>query len=237
MNYISKINNLVENLEVFENEEFGQVRAINIENEPWFVAKDIVKDLGYEINKTTSYTKYINQYCSQEDIKKVNNSTAELFGMKDAGRKGEILINEYALYDLVLDSPLPSAKKFKKWITHKVLPSIRKHGAYMTDNVLEQAISNPDFMIGLLTNLKEEKEKRRIAEDENIKLSEIIEEQKPKMEYLDEILNCTDAMLVTNIAFDYGLSARALNRILCEERVQRKVRNQYILYSEYMGKG
>lgn len=80
-------------------------------------------------------------------------------------------------------------------------------------------------------------EEKRIAEGENIKLSKIIESQKPKVEYADKILSCKDAMLVTNIAFDYGLSAKALNKILCEERVQRKVRNQYILYSEYMGKG
>lgn len=80
-------------------------------------------------------------------------------------------------------------------------------------------------------------EKLQIAEEENIKLGQIIESQKPKVEYVDKILSCKDAMLVTNIAFDYGLSAQALNKILCEEKVQRKVRNQYILYSEYMGKG
>lgn len=80
-------------------------------------------------------------------------------------------------------------------------------------------------------------EQLQIAEEENIKLGQIIESQKPKVEYVDKILSCKDAMLVTNIAFDYGLSAQALNKILCEEKVQRKVRNQYILYSEYMGKG
>ena len=80
-------------------------------------------------------------------------------------------------------------------------------------------------------------EKLQIAEEENIKLGQIIESQKPKLEYLDKILSCDDALLMTSIAFDYGLSAQALNKILCEEKVQRKVRNQYILYSEYMGKG
>ena len=118
------------NLQIFSNEEFGEIRTLLIDGQPWFVGKDIVCSLGYEINKTTSYTKYINQYCSKEDIKKLNNSTAELFGIKDVGRKGELLINEYALYDLVFESPLPSAKTFKSWVTHEVLPSIRKTGSY-----------------------------------------------------------------------------------------------------------
>ena len=66
-----------------------------------FVGRDVVKALSYEINKTTSYTKYVKKYCNKEDIKKVNNSTAQLFGIEDAGRKGELLINEYALYDFL----------------------------------------------------------------------------------------------------------------------------------------
>lgn len=131
MDCINEMNNLVQNLEVFENEEFGPVRATTINNEPWFVGKDVVKELGYEISKSMSYTYYIKRYCSEDDIKKVNNCDAQLFGIKDAGRKGELLINEYALYDLVLDSPLPSAKQFRKWITHEVLPSIRKTGGYI----------------------------------------------------------------------------------------------------------
>lgn len=117
-------------LMLFKNEEFGEIRVIEIDNEPWFVGKDVVKDLGYEISKTMSYTYYINKYCSEDDIKKVNNCDAQLFGIEDAGRKGELLINEYALYDLVFESPLPQAKVFKSWVTHEVLPSIRKTGKY-----------------------------------------------------------------------------------------------------------
>ena len=94
---------------------------------------------------------------------------------KKLGQRGGLLINEYALYDLTLTSPLPSAKEFKRWVTHEVLPSIRKHGAYMTDNVLEQAISDPDFFIGLLENLKAEKEKRKLAEERNQKLNKEID--------------------------------------------------------------
>lgn len=121
-------------LMLFNNNEFGEIRVIEIDSEPWFVGKDIVKALGYEINKTTSYTKYINQYCSDEDIKNYNKETQFQYRIeldyKELGQRGGLLINEYALYDLVFESPLPSAKAFKSWVTHEVLPSIRKTGKY-----------------------------------------------------------------------------------------------------------
>lgn len=155
-NYFNESNELKQQqnnspVSVFDNEEFGEIRSILIDNEPWFVGKDIVNSLGYEINKTTSYSKYINQYCSKEDIKKLNNSDAGLFGIKNAGRKGEILINEYALYDLVFESPLPSAKAFKRWVTHEVLPSIRKNNVYSVSfsdkDILLKAVDIVDVKI------------------------------------------------------------------------------------------
>ena len=117
-------------LMLFNNNEFGEIRGKLLDELCWFVGRDVIRDLGYEISKSMSYTYYINKYCNKEDIKKVNNCDAQLFGIKDAGRKGELLINEYALYDLVFESPLPSAKAFKSWVTHEVLPSIRKTGKY-----------------------------------------------------------------------------------------------------------
>ena len=204
-------------LQIFKNEEFGEIRTLLIDEQPWFVGRDVVKDLSYEISKTMSYTYYINKYCSEDDIKKVNNCNAQLFGIDDAGRKGELLINEYALYDLILTSPLPSAKEFKRWVTHEVLPSIRKHGAYMTDNILEQAISNPDFMIGLLQNLKEEKEKRKLAEERNQKL-----------------IHNNKTYTATEIAKELGFkSATALNKDLEEKKIQYKVNGTWVLCARY----
>ena len=116
-------------LMLFNNEEFGEIRTLLIDGQPWFVGKDIVCSLGYDLNNH-SYTEYIKKYVLEDDIKKVNNRDARLFRIEDAGRKGELLINEYALYDLVFESPLPSAKTFKSWVTHEVLPSIRKTGSY-----------------------------------------------------------------------------------------------------------
>lgn len=144
-------------LQVFNNKDFGELRGKLLEDLCWFVGRDVIRDLGYEINKTTSYTKYINQYCDKDDIKKLNNSTAGLFGIENPGRKGEIIINEYALYDLIFESPLPSAKKFKRWVTHEVLPSIRKTGKYElrnSNNSLTSVESKMDNVIEEINIMK-----------------------------------------------------------------------------------
>lgn len=194
MDYINEMNNLVQNLKVFENEEFGPVRATTINNEPWFVGKDVVKELGYEISKSMSYTYYIKRYCCEDDIKKVNNCDAQLFGIKDAGRKGELLINEYALYDLVLDSPLPSAKQFRKWITHEVLPSIRKTGGYIPH---DENMSDDEIMArALLVAQKTIEEKSKLLQQ----AKETIEDMKPKA-LVGECLEVSkDSILVRELA-------------------------------------
>ena len=149
-------------LQVFKNDLFGEVRVGMIDNEPWFVAKDIVERLQYNL-EGNSYTKYIKQYVSEEDTKKLNKSMADLFGIKDAGRKGELLINEFGLYDLVLDAPLPSAKAFRKWITHEILPSIRANGGYIlaNENETDEEIMARALIVAQKTI---EKKNKKIAE-------------------------------------------------------------------------
>ena len=209
----------MKDLQIFKNEKFGQVRVVEIDNEPWFVGRDIINSLGYDLNNH-SYTRYINQYCSKEDIKKLNNPDAGLFGIENAGRKGELLINEYALYDLALESPLPSAKEFKKWVTHEVLPSIRKHGVYMTDDILERTLADPDFMINLLTNLKEEKEKRRLAEERTKRL-----------------IHNSRTYTATEIAKELGFkSAKTFNKDLENKKIQYKVNGVWVLSADYSDK-
>ena len=117
-------------LMLFNDDEFGKIRGKLLDELCWLVGRDVVRDLGYDLSTGTSYTQYIKKYCDEKDIKKLNKCDAHLFGIDDAGRKGELLINEYALYDLVFESPLPQAKAFKSWVTHEVLPSIRKTGKY-----------------------------------------------------------------------------------------------------------
>lgn len=214
----------MKDLQIFKNEEFGEIRVIEIDNEPWFVGRDVVKALGYEISKTTSYTKYINQYCNQEDIKNYNKETQFCYRIeldyKELGQRGGLLINEYALYDLALESPLPSAKKFKRWITHEVLPSIRKHGAYMTDDILERTLEDPDFLINLLTNLKEEKEKRKLAEE---RASRLIHNRR--------------TYTATEIAKELGFkSAREFNKDLENKKIQYKTNGTWVLSADYSDK-
>ena len=214
-------------LTVFNNMEFGEIRTLNIENEPWFVGKDVAEALKYnEPNKA------ISRHIDEDDRMKYPI-------IDNLGRKQESwIINESGLYSLILGSKLPNAKRFKRWVTSKVLPQIRKTGGYIpyTPEDDDMTIMAKALQISQRT-IEQKNAQLRIAEEENIKLSRVIEGYKPKVEYVDEILSCNDALLTTNIAFDYGLSAQALNKILCEERVQRKVRGQYVLYSDYMGKG
>lgn len=126
------------NLQIFNNEIFGSIRVGMIDDEIWFVAKDVVERLQYDLS-ANSYTKYVKRYVSEdEDIMNYNKETQVQYGLKldykELGQRGGLLISEYGLYDLVLAAPLPSAKEFKKWITHEVIPSIRKYGGYMVTN-------------------------------------------------------------------------------------------------------
>ncbi|MGG3706994.1 BRO family protein [Heyndrickxia coagulans] len=153
-------------LQVF-NFKQNEVRTILKGNEPWFVAKDVSVILGFE--HTPTMTRILD-----EDEKGVH------IVHTPGGEQHMTIINEPGLYSVILKSRKPEAKEFKRWITHEVIPSIRKHGAYMTPETLEKTISDPDFLIGLLTNLKEEKAKRVKAEQER---NRVIEQQRADLPY------------------------------------------------------
>ena len=206
-------------LQVFNNDLFGEIRVGLIDNEPWFVARDVVERLQYNL-EGNSYTKYIKQYVSEEDTKKLNKSMADLFGIKDAGRKGEILINEFGLYDLVLDAPLPSAKAFRKWITHEVLPSIRANGGYIlaNENETDEEIMAKALLIA-----------QKTIENKN----KLIEELKPKAEKYTTIYNSDNLYKTTDVAKDLGMSATKLNKILNEKEIIFKKGTTWYFYSKY----
>ena len=145
-------------------------------------------------------------------------------------------ITEDGLYDVILDSRKPEAKRFRKWVTSEVLPTIRKHGAYMTKDTLERAITEPDFLIQLATTLKEEKAKRLEAEQQCEAQKQIIGEMEKKVSYLDLILSSTSTVTITQIAQDYGMSGQRMNKLLHGLRIQYKVGEQWILYAEYKDK-
>lgn len=166
-------------LQVFNNEEFGQVRTVVQGEDVWFLAKDVCDIL--ELNDTNK------ALLALDDDEK---SKHEQYS--GSGRK-PMIINESGLYSLILRSRKPQAKAFKKWVTSEVLPSIRKHGAYMTDQVLEQAVTNPDFAIGLLTKLKEEKEKLAAAQQQ-------IVQQQPLVIFAEACMQSNESLKVSEVA-------------------------------------
>lgn len=168
-------------LQIFENADFGSVRTLMINDAPYFVGKDITEILGY-----TNSSKALADHVDDED--KLNNES-----LSSLGQRGGWLINESGLYSLILSSKMPNAKKFKHWVTAEVLPSIRKHGAYMTQETLEQAILNPDTMIQLCTALKEEREKRTVLEHQ-------VEKDKPKVLFADAVTTSHTSILVGELA-------------------------------------
>ncbi|WP_122788859.1 phage antirepressor [Intestinibacillus sp. Marseille-P6563] len=213
-------------IELFRNEEFGEIRVVEIDEQPWFVGKDVASILGY--------AKPLNALATH-----VDDDDSLKWGLTDSlGRMQEtIIINESGLYSLVLSSKLPTAKKFKRWVTSEVLPSIRKHGAYMTDDTIEQILSDPDTIIRLATDLKEERAKRKALESENEQQRQVIKDFEPIKQYVDTILESTGTLATSQVAADYDLSARMLNKILHEEGIQHNVNGQWILYRKYMGMG
>lgn len=208
-------------LQIFENTEFGSIRTLEIDNQPYFVGKDVAEVLKY-----SNPQKAIRDHVDGED-RTVN----ELFTVN--GTKG-ILINESGLYSLILSSKLPTAKKFKHWVTSDVLPTIRRHGMYATDEL----IANPDIAIAAFTALKEEREKAKMLESKIAVQKQQIAELKPKASYYDVVLNCKDLLSISEIAKDYGKSARWLNNLLHELKVQYKQGNKiWLLYQKYANKG
>ena len=140
-------------LMIFNNPEFGEIRTVGLDGEPLLVGKDVALALGY-----TNPQKAIRDHVDDED--KTVNETFSVNGTPI------VLINESGLYSLVLSSKLPGAKKFKRWVTSEVLPSIRKHGAYMTSDTIDKMINSPEFGIKLLTALIDEQDKRKALETE-----------------------------------------------------------------------
>ncbi|WPC07979.1 phage antirepressor [Globicatella sp. PHS-GS-PNBC-21-1553] len=201
-------------LQIFKNNEFGEVRTLLINGEPYFVGKDVAEVLGY-----SNTAKAIRDHVDEED------KLTERIVL--AGQNREVIfINESGLYSLILKSKLPTAKQFKRWVTSEVLPTIRKHGVYATDELLD----NPDFLIDALQKLKAEREQRLIAEQRVLELQ-------PKASYYDVILQSKSLVSVSQIAKDYGLSATKLNQLLNEWGIQYKQGGTWLLYQKYAPMG
>lgn len=201
-------------MQVF-NYKSSQVRTVEINNEPWFVLKDVcaVLDLG----------------SAHKVSERLDEDERNQIPLTDSlGRKQETtIINESGLYNVILRSDKPEAKPFRKWVTSEVLPSIRKTGSYALPK---------DYPAALRALADAEEQKLRLLA-ENQQQAQVIADFEPIRQYVDTILESKGAMATSQIAADYGLTAQKLNKILHEGGVQRNVNGQWLLYAKYMGKG
>ena len=171
----------MQELQIFNSPEFGQIRTIERGGEPWFVGKDVAEALGYANARNA-----VPDHVDDEDKLRTQ--------IEYAGQKREVtLINESGLYSLVLSSKLPGAKQFKRWITSEVIPSIRKHDAYMTPDKLEEVLLSPDTLIQLAQNLKDEQEKRKA-------LQEQVEAQRPAVLFAGAVETSKSSILIGELA-------------------------------------
>lgn len=168
-------------LQIFRSEDFGNIRIATANGEPWFVGKDVTDILGY-----TNPSKALADHVDDDD--KLNNES-----LSSLGQRGGWLINESGLYSLILSSKMPNAKKFKHWVTSEVLPTIRKHGAYMNEQTLEQALTSPDFLIRLAQELKAEKEARQ-------RLEKQAAEDAPKVLFAKMVETAETSILIGDLA-------------------------------------
>lgn len=193
-------------LQIFKNPEFGEIRTVEVNNEPWFVGKDVAIVLGY-----SNPQKAIRDHVEDED-KGVN----EMF--TPGGKQQLPIINESGLYSLILSSKLPNAKQFKRWVTSEVLPTIRKHGAYMTPETLQEAILNPDMMIQLCQQLKAEQDKNAALKAVNSRLTVDNQIMQPKADYFDELVDRNLNTGIRETAKMYGIGQKDFVAFLLDKK-------------------
>lgn len=200
---------------------FWPVRVMELEGNPWFVAKDI---------------------CSVLEIQNVTQALGRLDederAMFNIGRQGNTnFVNESGFYSLVLSSRKPEAKVFKKWVTSEVLPAIRKHGGYLTPAKTEEILANPDLLIELATQLKKERQEKAMMRNHLSQKDALIKSLSADSKYLREELEAEGEFTATEVAKSMGMSARALNSILLSKEIIYKVGSSYVLYAQYQDKG
>lgn len=190
---------------------------------PLFLAKDVASWI--ENKQPTQMVELVDD---NEKLKCIINTS---------GQNREMwFLTEDGLYEVLMQSRKPIAKQFKHEVK-KILKDIRRHGIYATDSVIDDMLSNPEFGIKLLSELKSERERRAAAELEAKKKDQIIGELKPKADYTDTILQNNGLVNTNQIAKDYGMSANTFNKTLADLRIQYKQGGQWLLYSKYQKKG
>lgn len=209
-------------VEIFKSKEFGQVRIIEDGAKTYFCGKDVAIILGYENTR-----KAIADHCKKDGV-----TFHDLIDNLGRAQQAKF-INESNLYRLIVSSKLPAAEKFERWVFEEVLPTIRKHGLFATDELL----SNPDVLIKALQELKKERLEKQELLVKNELAKQQMKELEPKATYYDLILQTKNLISITQIAKDYGMSGTKLNKILHEEKVQYKQGKTWLLYQRYADKG
>ena len=212
-------------LKIFESEAFGKIRVLEKDGEPWFVAADVCRALGLE-----QVTRAMDRLDDDErGLLRVTHPQSTLKTLDVNG------VNEPGLYHLVLCSLKPEAKAFKRWITHEVIPSIHRHGAYMTPETLEAAIMNPDYLLKVVVALKDEKDKRKALEAANASLTVDLEIARPKAEYFDHLV---DRNLLTGLretAKELGTKEKVFVRFLLDRKyLYRDKKGRLLPYAQYV---
>ena len=221
--------NMNNDIQVFNNEQFGAIRTAGTADNPTFCLSDVCKILALD---------------SSAVMRRLDDGVISSHPIQDSlGRTQQAnFVNEDGLYDVILDSRKPEAKAFRKWVTSEVLPSIRKTGSYSANSLTALPdFTNPaeaarawaeQYELKLLEAKRADEAEHQVTE-----LSCEIETMKPKANYYDVILNNKSTVLTTQIALDYGMSAKALNKKLADLRIQHKVGDQWILYAPYISQG
>ena len=210
-------------IEVFTKAEFGELRTVNVGDKIMFVASDVAKALGYSRPADA-----ITAHCKGS----VKHRLPTNGGMQELK-----IIPGGDVYRLITHSKLPAAEKFESWVFDEVLPSIRKHGAYMTEDTIKKAMAEPDFIIKLATELKKEQEQNKQLTETCSQQQQVIGELKPKADYVDKILKSNSLVTITQIAKDYGMSGQGMNKVLHDLHIIYSCNKQWLLYSQHQAKG
>jgi len=203
-------------MQVFENEQFGQLRTVTIDGEPWFVGKDVAEALGH---KNTKYA--LATHVCEEDKCVIQRSGFPTFEIPN---RGLTIINESGLYSLIFSSQLDGAKQFKRWVTSEVLPSIRKHGAYMTDDLLEQAAINSDVAAKVAQALFEERSLNKKLTGQLKQAEAQLTRALPKAAYFDALVDAPGCTGIRLTAKELGVSQSMFTSYL--------VRKEYAYYDQ-----
>ena len=200
----------------FHSDEFGNFEVLTIDGKPYFPAKECAETLGYAKSRNA-----IDRHCKGALKRGV---------LTNGGMQEKTYIPEGDLYRLIIRSKLPAAERFEMWVFDEVLPTIRKHGAYVTYDTLDELLRSPKFAQDLIKKLEQERRKSAVLE-------ELATEMAPQALYCDLVLQCKNTVPVSLIAKDYGMSAASFNALLHDLAIQYKTGGTWLLYQKYAGNG